>query len=213
MQTYWLHKNNSSELILFFAGFASHPSHYKHLDSKIDVLMCYDYQIFYLDIDMAKYEKIWLVAYSMGVSVAARLLKDMQNTDIFTRKIALSGTNYGIHETLGIPQAIFMRTIKKFNLKDFKSRIFGENIGLTKGFCFANETHLQAELQYLYDFCNAENVDFTWDRIYISTKDTIFPPQMCYLSFGNDREAICKLPTWHYPFFMFKTWESICNID
>ena len=215
MQTHWLHTNKASDkLIIFFAGFASHYSHYLHLDSNVNVLLCYDYKDFSFDINVSKYCQVFLVAYSMGVSVAARLLQNMQNKISFTRKIALSGTNLGIDKTLGIHPTLFIHTIKKFNLTDFKNAIFGKNIDKAKDFYFAEQTHLKQELQYLYDFCKSPlHANLTWDRIYISTKDTLFSPQVCYMAFGRDNKAIFELPTWHYPFFMFKTWEELCNID
>ena len=215
MQTYWLHTNKASDkLIIFFAGFAGHYSHYTHLDSNINVLLCYDYRVLSFDTDLSKYKEIWLVAYSMGVSVSARLLKNMENKITFTRKIALSGTNLGIDKTLGIHPTLFLHTIKKFNLTDFKHAIFGKNIEKTKDFYFEKQEDLQAELQSLYDFCKAPfNANLTWDRIYIALKDVLFSPQICYLAFGRNNKAIFELPTWHYPFFMFKTWEEICSID
>ena len=112
-----------------------------------------------------------------------------------------------IHPTL------FMYTIKKFNLTDFKHAIFGDNIDKTKDFYFAEQSHLQAELQCLYDFCKTTlNNNLIWDRIYIAMKDMIFLPKVCYLAFNNDK-SIVELPTWHYPFFIFQTWEELCNIN
>ncbi len=212
MQTYWLHTNKASkQLIVFFAGFASHYSHYSHLHTNMNVLLCYDYRDFYFDIEILKeYDEVWLVAYSMGVSIATRLLQNVT----FTRKIAFSGTNIGIDKTFGIHPTLFRHTIKHFNINDFKHAIFGENIIYTKDFYFAEQTILQEELQSLYDFCvTTPNFVFAWDRIYIAEKDSLFLPQVCFQAFENTNQAIYELSTWHYPFFAFHTWEEICTIS
>lgn len=215
MQTYWLHTNKeSSSLIIFFSGFAGHYSHYKHLKSNINVLLCYDYHDFIFEVDVSEYNDVWLVSYSMGVSIVARLFQSLQNRAKITKKIAFSGTNIGIDRTFGLHPIIFQHTIKKFNLDEFKHIIFGKNINQTKGFYFAEPSYLKSELQCLYDFCKTPlDTTINWDRIYIATKDKLFSPQVCYQAFSNNNKSIFELHTWHYPFFMFNTWEELCNIN
>ena len=214
MQTYWLHKNTDSKiLILFFAGFASHYTHYTHLDSKANVLLLHDYTDFTFDInlELEKYDSIYLVAYSMGVSIAARL--PLSHIPL-SRKIALSGTESGIDKLKGINPAIFRHTIKNLNIDDFKRAIFGENLDMAKDFHFASTQHLKDELQCIYDFCmTTPHTPLTWDRIYIAKNDTLFLPQTCHKAFENSKSAICELVSWHYPFFAFDTWEGLCAIN
>ena len=174
MQTYWLHKNTDSKiLILFFAGFASHYTHYTHLDSKANVLLLHDYTDFTFDInlELEKYDSIYLVAYSMGVSIAARL--SLSHISL-SRKIALSGTESGIDKLKGINPAIFRHTIKNLNIDDFKRAIFGENLDRAKDFHFASISHLKAELQSIYDFCmTTPHTPLTWIE-FILQKTTRF---------------------------------------
>ena len=214
MQTYWLHKNTDSKiLILFFAGFASHYTHYTHLDSRANVLLLHDYIDFTFDInlELEKYDLIYLVAYSMGVSIAARL--PLSHIPL-SRKIALSGTESGIDKLKGINPAIFRHTIKNLNIDDFKRAIFGENLDRTKDFHFASTRHLKNELQCIYDFCmTTPHTPLTWDRIYIAKNDTLFLPQTCHKAFENSKSVICELASWHYPFFAFDTWEGLCAIN
>ncbi|EAJ8996606.1 DUF452 family protein, partial [Campylobacter lari] len=116
MKTYFLHKNeNSSNLILFFSGFCSHFSHFSHLKSDENVLMVYDYSDFNFDIDLTKFKNITLIAWSMGVCVASKILKDIK----FDKKIAINGTNLPINDEFGIKEAIFRLTMKKFDLENF----------------------------------------------------------------------------------------------
>lgn len=218
MQAHWLHKNTESKtLILFFAGFASHYTHYTHLDSKVNVLLLHDYTdftfdfSFNIDLELEKYDLIYLVAYSMGVSIAARL--PLQHIP-FSSKIALSGTETGIDKLHGINPAIFRHTIKNLNIDDFKKAIFGGNLDRAKDFHFASISHLKDELQYIYDFCiTTPYTPLTWDRIYIAKNDTLFLPQTCYKAFNDSKHAICELASWHYPFFAFDTWEGLCAIS
>lgn len=209
MKSYFLHKNKSKELILFFSGFASHYSHFKHLDSNIDIVIIYDYRDFNLNLNIDKYNSIILVAYSMGVCIAPKIFTQ----DKFSKTIALNGTTLGIHKEYGINPTIFRHTIKNLNITDFKKAIFGDNERKAKDFIFRGNNILKEELQSIYDFCTQNtNNGFKWDKTYISNKDSLFKSQICN-NFFLGKSRIYELNTWHYPFFMFNTWEEICNIN
>lgn len=231
MKLEYLHSYSAcDELILFFAGFGQNPSHFSHLDSKKNVLMVYDYSDFYVDFIKAKkiasYKKLWLVAFSMGVCVAGQILdSNMLN---FERKIAINGSNYGINATFGIHEKIFKQTIKHFKLSDFKARLFGDLSIESKNFIFASENELQNELQSLYNFSAKQNLieskeiklgEFMWNNAIISQNDSIMPPQNMesFFSFlfakSSQDSKIKKINAPHYPFFAFKSWEEICQIN
>ena len=140
--------NKSSEnVIIFFSGFASSPSHFElffannntqDCDKNFDVLMCYDY----VDFNESKtqiqdilnttkhYTNIYLIAWSMGVFVASALLSKFANNNsvdldrIFSQKIAINGTNIGIDNLQGIPPKIYSYTAKNFNANAFKNALF-----------------------------------------------------------------------------------------
>ena len=199
MKVEFLHKNEESkELILFFAGFASQASHFSHLRAQKNVLMAYDYRNFELEFDFSLYEKITLIAFSMGDCVSSKFLKNLN----FNAKIAINGTNFGIDEKRGIHPSIFLRTMRKFNLEDFKKALLFEKAL----FEFRNELALKEELESLYHFCGQDfNENFSWDRVYMSEGDLIFPNNALQNSYANLKPL--KEP--HFAFFAFDKWEQI----
>ncbi|MCW0228557.1 DUF452 family protein [Campylobacter lari] len=208
MKTYFLHKNeNSSNLILFFSGFCSHFSHFLHLKSKENVLIIYDYSDFNFECDLKKYEKITLIAWSMGVCVASKILKNIN----FYKKIAINGTNLPINKEFGIKESIFKLSMKNFKLEDFKKNMFEEKLNLSENFFFNDELYLKNELNFLYEFCTQDlNENFTWDKAFLSEDDKIFPFKAS-LNFFKEKACILNSP--HFVFFDFNTWEELCKLS
>lgn len=200
MKVEFLHENaDSKDVIVFFAGFASLPQHFAHLKSKKNVAFFYDYTSFDFSFDFKAFQRLDLIAFSMGVAVASRLLKAIH----FQRKIAINGTNFGIDRTRGIHPTLFAKSIKYFNKEYFERNLFGkyknEHLRLD------NEEKLMQELHSLYDFINKTKpeVNFTWDTVFMSKEDAIFPN----LSLENCFNEICLLYEPHFAFFAFKNWD------
>ena len=125
--------NNNKNILLIFGGFASHPSHFiPFIPQNYDLILLYRYQN--LDFSelksclnhLSKDCKITLVGFSMGVFIARVFMESLQDTDCFVRKIAINGTEFGIHSKFGIPPKLFKLTQKTFDLEAFKRNLFGE---------------------------------------------------------------------------------------
>ncbi|EAI9511065.1 DUF452 family protein, partial [Campylobacter jejuni] len=174
MKYEFLCKNpDSKKLIVVFGGFASHSSHFSHLKSDKNVILFYDYENFDLNFDFKAFDELFLIAFSMGVCVANRLLKELN----FKQKIAINGTNLGIDKSKGIHPAIFRKTLQNFKLENFKEALFKERKNLTKDFIFKDEKALKIELEKLFDFALVKQEEnLLWDKVYSSKKDEIFPP-------------------------------------
>ncbi len=197
-----IQNENSQELILVFGGFASHPSHFVHLKSNKNVVLVYDYENLDFKFDLNSFSKITLIAFSMGVCVASRVLKDIE----FSQKIAINGTPFGIDKLKGIHPAIFAKQIKKFDLTAFKKSLFKEKENLSKDFIFKDEKSLQKELKMLFDFALEKyDENFNWDKIYSSNNDEIFPQN----ALKNTFSKLIFLNEPHFAFFHFKTWDEI----
>ena len=145
-------KQSSKNLIVFFSGFASLPSHFCNFTDKnfmqdFDMIMVCDYcdfsnskeQIKEIINVSKKYKNVYLVAWSMGVFVASALLSDFisqtsnECKKIFAKKVAINGTNIGIDKAFGIPPKIFAYTAKNIQPKAFIDALFdtkiqGENL-------------------------------------------------------------------------------------
>ncbi|WP_321151502.1 pimeloyl-ACP methyl esterase BioG family protein, partial [Campylobacter jejuni] len=130
----------------------SHPSHFAHLKSDKNVVLVYDYENLDFKFDLKSFSKITLIAFSMGVCVASRVLKDIE----FSQKIAINGTPFGIDKLKGIHPAIFAKQIKKFDLTAFKKSLFKERKNEAKNFIFKDEKDLKTELEKLFEFASKE---------------------------------------------------------
>ncbi|HEF7510920.1 TPA: DUF452 family protein, partial [Campylobacter jejuni] len=193
---------DSKKLIVAFGGFASHPSHFSHLKSDKNVILFYDYENFDLNFNFKAFDELFLIAFSMGVCVANRLLKELN----FKQKIAINGTNLGIDKSKGIHPTIFKKTLQNFKLEHFKEALFKERKSLAKDFIFKDEKALKIELEKLFDFAlTKQEENLLWDKVYSSKEDEIFPPNALKNSFKN----LIFLDEPHFAFFDFKTWDEI----
>ncbi|EAL9645331.1 DUF452 family protein, partial [Campylobacter jejuni] len=182
--------------------FASHPSHFSHLKSDKNVILFYDYENFDLNFDFKAFDELFLIAFSMGVCVANRLLKELN----FKQKIAINGTNLGIDKSKGIHPTIFKKTLQNFKLEHFKETLFKERKSLAKDFIFKDEKALKIELEKLFDFAlTKQEENLLWDKVYSSKEDEIFPPNALKNSFKN----LIFLDEPHFAFFHFKTWDEL----
>ncbi|RTJ65770.1 pimeloyl-ACP methyl esterase BioG family protein [Campylobacter jejuni] len=203
MKYEFLCKNpDSKKLIVVFGGFASHPSHFSHLKSDKNVILFYDYENFDLNFNFKAFNELFLIAFSMGVCVANRLLKELN----FKQKIAINGTNLGIDKSKGIHLTIFKKTLQNFKLEHFKEALFKERKSLAKDFIFKDEKVLKIELEKLFDFAlTKQEENLLWDKVYSSKEDEIFPPNALKNSFKN----LIFLDEPHFAFFHFKTWDEL----
>ncbi|ECP6067217.1 DUF452 family protein, partial [Campylobacter jejuni] len=162
MKYEFLCKNpDSKKLIVVFGGFASHSSHFSHLKSDKNVILFYDYENFDLNFDFKAFDELFLIAFSMGVCVANRLLKELN----FKQKIAINGTNLGIDKSKGIHPTIFKKTLQNFKLEHFKEALFKECKSLAKDFIFKDEKALKIELEKLFDFALVKQEEnLLWDK-------------------------------------------------
>ncbi|EOH6610259.1 pimeloyl-ACP methyl esterase BioG family protein, partial [Campylobacter jejuni] len=195
MKYEFLCKNpDSKKLIVAFGGFASHPSHFSHLKSDKNVILFYDYENFDLNFNFKAFDELFLIAFSMGVCVANRLLKELN----FKQKIAINGTNLGIDKSKGIHPTIFKKTLQNFKLEHFKEALFKERKSLAKDFIFKDEKALKIELEKLFDFAlTKQEENLLWDKVYSSKEDEIFPPNALKNSFKN----LIFLDEPHFAFF------------
>ncbi|EAH9084821.1 DUF452 family protein [Campylobacter jejuni] len=205
MKYEFLCKNpDSKKLIVVFGGFASHPSHFSHLKSDKNVILFYDYENFDLNFNFKAFDELFLIAFSMGVCVANRVLKELN----FKQKIAINGTNLGIDKSKGIHPTIFKKTLQNFKLEHFKKALFKERKSLAKDFIFIfkDEKALKIELEKLFDFALIKQEEnLLWDKVYSSKEDEIFPPNALKNSFKN----LIFLDEPHFAFFHFKTWDEL----
>ena len=217
MQANFLHQDNNNKVILFFNGWGMDDAVIGHLDKTtydIFTFSHYDDDFSFDESLLKKYSEIYLVAWSMGVWMAAEVLR---NTNIIIKKaIAINGTLNPISDDCGIPVSIFEGTINNFserNKRKFDRRMFAskeafnkfENIGNNRD----SESQLE-ELKRIYKNAVNTTIDFTFDKILIGKQDLIFPVNH-QIKFWKGKAITTQLELPHFPFFNFNSWTSIID--
>lgn len=178
MQTQFIQQTNSQQLIIYFAGWGTPPSVVAHLSlpPNTDLLLCYHYQHFHLDIDLSTYHTIQIIAWSLGVWAAQQTISfQPQNA------IAINGTGLPRHDQYGINQHIFDQTLhhlnntnrQKFDLRMCGNKtLFNDYQNLTQQ---RSLDQLHQELTYLATTLNqAKTPTFNWTKAIIGKQDKIF---------------------------------------
>ena len=212
MQYFWLNKNNNKKLILFFNGWAMNETPVKHLKNDgFDVLVLFDYRNLNFDLsqfDFSKYEKKYLICWSMGVYASSLFKKELEN---FDKKIAINGTTKIIDNNFGIPEKIYKITVKLLNVDScdkFIKNMF-DNGKLNPEITITRElSELKEELISIQKIELKEELDF--DLAIISNDDKIVPTKN-QINFWQSKTQIKQINSTHCPFEKYETWmELLC---
>ena len=217
MQYHWLNKKNNKKLIIFFAGWSFDSCPFEFLEYEdYDVLMFFDYN----NCDLAEipeYENYSLISWSMGVFIAY-MLKD--SLPKFSKKTAINGTPFPIHNELGIPERTFELTLRNVDTGlrgKFQRNLFKEEKDYEKYLQNPVQRKIpeQAqELRDLKDFISKADISYEkyYDRAIISETDKIVPTKN-QVNCWKNRASVIMLDSGHFPFYSFNGWDDIlkCN--
>lgn len=219
MQYHWLNNSKNKKLIIFFAGWSFDYKPFEVLEcDNYDVMMFYDYKELHLPIEIPVYESYYLITWSMGVYIAYILREQLPE---FSKKIAINGTPFPIHNEWGIPQKTFDLTLKyvdtglqgKFQRNLFKNDESFEKYMNNK---VLREIPEQAEeLSVLKN--SISNSKLSYDKFYdcaiISDSDKIVPTKN-QINCWKGKSDMCMIESGHFPFYDFASWKDIldkCN--
>lgn len=215
MRIEWLVKNNTDQVVVFFNGWGMDKRTFPRLEGETDKVVCWDYRTLNTDStpSFIGYKKINVVAWSMGVWAAANILPKwgIQPGHL----VAFNGTERPVDNRWGIPSPVYLLTEKRMNEKGrekFFSRMFTCQKEQEEFFSCRPERELAGQIQELQAIrtqCEKYQHTLEWERAYVSEKDLIFPvenQQNWWEKRGIPTES---LPTAHYPFYFFRTWEDI----
>lgn len=190
MKYEWLSRRGGKTAAVFFAGFAS--------DARIlsgvalppaDVCVVFDYSDFAFMEDFSAYEKVAVFGWSFGVKVADFITADWRNV---ASRTAICGTPFPVDDTLGIPRAIFEKTLDSFESvsEKFFRRVCGGDASLRRFLCDRPARELKAELAACAAFfaANPERQS-QWDAAFACESDRIFPVE-------NVARAVPNLSVW-----------------
>lgn len=215
MRIEWINKSGNDRIVVFFNGWGMTPQAVSHLNQSDDLIVCYDYRNLSTKgfPSLEHYHKIVVVAWSMGVWAATRVLPELKISP--SKLIALNGTEYPVNDQWGIPLKIYQLTEKGMNeqgRKKFVQRMFDTPQDRQYFEGKSTERTLEdvcEELVCIKKESTGTTNTLKWNKVYISEKDIIFPVQNQKNWWQERAEEIKILPGGHYPFYHFRGWEEI----
>lgn len=206
-----------ANLIIYFAGWGTPASVVSHLalPNGYDLLICYDYQdLNFPAFDFSRYQTVRLVAWSMGVWVAEKVLPEIN----LASATAINGTLFPKHDLWGIPLQIFDGTLQTLNAENrlkFERRMCGDKQLLNVYLALPEQRSLAEihhELEVLNTAIEANLVTpkLHWTNVIIGEKDRIFSAQN-QLAFWQDKKVrMTHLSKGeHYLWQHFSAWEQL----
>lgn len=179
-----------------------------------DLFLCYDYRELSMP-DMqvfSGYARVDLVAWSMGVWVAAHLFREQKT--LFSRTTAVGGTLYPIDRLKGIPQTAFAATLETLNeevLTDFYRSMFdiGDQADYFVRHAPARDvTSVQEELLHLKEkIVSAGDEKDIFSRKLVTLRDRIFPGRNQIKAWGKRNSTVMRWP--HFPFYLPEFWSML----
>lgn len=211
MQYFWLNqKQENKKLILFFNGWAMNETSVKHLKTEdFDVLVLFDYRNVDFNLsqfDFSKYEKKYLICWSMGVFVSNLFKKELQG---FNKKIAINGTTKIIDNDFGIPEKIYKITVKflnedscdKFIKNMFDNGKLNPNITISRSLEELKEELISIQKLEL-------NEELNFDLAIISNNDRIVPTKN-QINFWENKTKVMSINSTHCPFEKYEKWSEL----
>lgn len=203
-----LTSGDERRLLLIFAGWGMDDAPLRRLTPPkgYDLAITWDYREPNLPDFTNGYDEICVIAWSFGVAAAHHWMAANRNLPV-TRRTAVGGTLHPVDDALGIPEAIFRRTLDTLsadNLTRFYRRMtgsgaayreFAKNLPDRAIEELANELRAISSLPPIND-----NAAREWDEVYILADDRIIPPQNQRNAWSGN-PAIIELQSAHLPDF------------
>lgn len=206
-------------LILCLAGWSTSPELFRHLEvpEQTDLWIAYDYRTLAFEETFTSYKKVHLIAWSLGVWVATHLWAGKRS---FTTTTALNGTPFPIHDTLGIPAAIFEGTLQHISeegMRRFNRRMCGDKETFNRYSELSPRPleEIKEELESLYNHILPEKpesadprISAFWDQAILSTEDKIFPATNLR-NYWQGRCPVQEIKAPHLPFYHYQSWNEL----
>lgn len=209
---YFFQNHNSSDLIIFFAGWGCDYNQFINLHDNKDILILYDYQDMNLNFDFNKYKNIDIIAYSAGVFVSCLLSDKIPN---IRKKVAVCGNPYLFDEVLGLSSenVQVMKDISLDNYLDFRKKYM---VASDEEYEKYNQLQslrsiesCQNELEYLQQLYqkNKDKISFKFDKVMVAESDVLFNIE-AQKNFYKENLVIIKNAK-HHIFFNFRSFTEI----
>lgn len=214
MKCNYLNKAGNNSVIVFFNGWGMDYHTVSHLSvDGFDVIECNSYHdegSFWFE-EIERYEKKYLIAYSMGIWAASLVFKSFPG--LFDFSFAIAGSPFPVDDLKGIPAIMITATLQNFSpvsFEKFNLRMCGSADVLK----FYNTLRpvrsiedCRNELQYILDNSKNVNNEFCFDIAIIAKNDRIFPMNNLQHAYSNTKQIILDAP--HFPFYLWNSWNDL----
>ncbi len=202
----WLRQtNDSADVIVVFGGWAIGPACLSHLTGAQDVIFVSDYSGLTTGLpDLGGYTSRTLLAWSFGVAAFAHW--QAVHEARFDRHVAINGSHTPVHARTGIPPRVFRHTADHLSVPSFQD-FLTHSFNAPQPVQIVDVAQCRAELQAVEQRGAAPPC--RWDRVWISTRDRIFPSQNLERAWRGEADRICRIDAAHVPFAAWSAWEEI----
>lgn len=215
MKTYIRRREKNNRLVIFYGGWGSDENIFVPLcDDEFDFILFYNYSADDPLIlpEPKVYEKITVIAWSLGVWAAEYLLpKTGFKPDV---SIAVNGTPIPADEKFGIPLNIIEGTLNNIteeNISKFYLRMFGDKKTYEANLQRIPKRTLKSlhdELRWLYNrMMEQKEPGFTWNYAITSKPDRVYPSEKLE-SFWKLQKNTNHI-TLPLPHYFFHRWNSL----
>lgn len=217
MKYKYINKDTDNNAILFFAGWGMDEKPFQWAKNlPLDFIIIYDYSNFDLELDLSRYNNIYVFAWSFGVYAASKWMP-ISIKPILT--VAINGTPKPIDNNYGIPENIFKGTLEHLSessLNKFNKRMCGlTNLEVFNAYKPNRSINSLKEELIAMDKATKQNITLynNWDKVFISGKDFIFPTVNQKRFWNNTKTVTIDLEDdFHFPNDFQSIFES-CFID
>ncbi|MHB1350825.1 MAG: DUF452 family protein [Desulfobulbus sp.] len=220
MRSCWLSRSGQPCCLLFFAGWGMDPEPFRPIVPQgHDLLMFYDYRELGrpepAEFFPGQYQRVDLLAWSMGVWVAGHLLGGYRRH--LRAAVAVNGTLTPIDDRGGIPEQAFAEMLTTFSpaaLTEFYRSMFDDRAGAAR---FLNQRperpdeEIGEELAALRNHWSALGpAPDIYTAVLAGARDRIFAGRNQVRAWGRERCRLFSGP--HFPFYDLD-WDALLRAE
>ncbi len=211
MKAQFIRQAPSHDLNLFFNGWSMDARTAMCLTSNRDLLAVWDYTTLddlNLEEMLANYDKIYLIAWSLGVWAAAKFLETHPRIS-YASAIAINGTLIPISAQFGIAPEIFTGTAENWHLPPTQARFIQRMMGGkkdTENFPRSERStqSQQNELRSLeHQIIQSPSPTNPYRLAIIGSRDRIFPATSQRAAWKLQNTPVVEIDAPHYPFVLY----------
>lgn len=214
MKQLFIKQNHTDMLNLIFLGYGQDGAIFEQLKDRdcADIALVYDYENEDFDSSVySNYKELNLIAWSMGVMMAPKVLAKNGLLDKVTGSSAINGTLEGISDEYGIPLKVWNATIealcesailKFYRRMCFDAKLYEEYLRFRPQ---RTENSLKSELIFIREFSDKPLAEgFFYNKAFIGLKDKIISPANQLNSFKRTKTVIQEVECAHYSYELFE---------